>query len=109
MIAFLSKQPAARLGQPCHCTILLPISLTKGLSAGPRAPRKKWGVSWHPGASAPETPAATEPGYLHKELHQAHPQDGEADSSQDAGASKAGSTQTLIRERSFLADADMSA
>ena len=109
MIAFLSKQPAARLGQPCHCTLLLPISLTKGLSAGPRAPRKKWGVSRHPGASAPETLAATEQGYLRKDLHHAHPQDGEADSFQDAGASEVGSTQALIRERSFLADVDMGA
>jgi len=72
VIAFLSKQPAARLGQPRRCTILLPISLTMGLSAGPRAPHKKRGISWRLGASAPERLAAAELGYLRNDLHQAH-------------------------------------
>lgn len=78
-----------------------------GLPAGPGAPHKKWGVSQHPGALVPEMLAAAEPRYLRKDAHQAHPQDGEADSSQDTGASKAGSTQAPIRERSFLADVDV--
>lgn len=103
MIAFLSKQPAARLDQPRCSTFLLPMSLMMHLFAGPRTPHKKWGISWRPGASAPEMLAAAELGYLCKDPHQAHPQDGEADSSQDAGAGKAGPPQMLIRERSFLA------
>nr|XP_009935659.1 PREDICTED: protein LBH [Opisthocomus hoazin] len=43
-----------------------------GLSAGPRAPHKKRGISWRLGASAPERLAAAELGYLRNDLHQAH-------------------------------------
>lgn len=57
------------------------------------------------GGLAPETLADTEPGYLCKDLPQAHPQDGGADSSYDPG--EAGSTLALIREMSFLADTDV--
>lgn len=105
----LSKQPAVRLGQP-HCsTFFLPVSLTMGLFVGPRAPRKKWGVPWHQGALAPETLSAAGLGYLCRDPRQAHPQDGEADSSHDAAAGEAGSTLVPIRERSFLADAAVGA
>lgn len=78
-----------------------------GLSAGPRSPYKKWGILWPLAASAPETLVATEPNYLCKDMHQAHPQEGEADISQDTGTREAGSTQALISERSFLADVDI--